>query len=295
MRSSFLAIAIGLSVAGFASNAFGADVTPEPEPVLLNDMYAEIFGSYTELGKDFGTEDDKFWAGGAGIYWSIPLSDMVSLQLDGKGEVTENDGEDEDTTDYEYSVGGAAHLSYRDPQSFLVGIFGGLSNAAGGENGDTTAYFIGGEGQLYVDQATFYVQGGYLDGEGDDFDEQILNDTYFVRGQLRYYLTDNFRATVEGAYAVGQVDLEDNTDIYDWGAELEYKFDDAPISVFASYEGTFMDQTPGEEDKLSEDVYTVGLRLDFGTTTIIERDRQGAGLDMPRIGRWQGEAGGPLE
>ena len=117
MRSSFLAIAIGLSVAGFASNAFGADVTPEPEPVLLNDMYAEIFGSYTELGKDFGTEDDKFWAGGAGIYWSIPLSDMVSLQLDGKGEVTENDGEDEGHTNESVlqtvGVGSLFHISRR--------------------------------------------------------------------------------------------------------------------------------------------------------------------------------------
>lgn len=294
MRSSLIALlAFGL-VSGLATGASAADVTPEPEPVLLDDVYAEIFGNYTELGKDFGTEDDKFWAGGAGIYWSIPLGDMVSLQLDGKSEITENEGGD-DENDYEYSIVGAGHLSYRDPQSYLLGIFGGVANSAAGDNGDTTGYFIGGEGQLYIDRATFYVQGGYFDGEKNDLDDSILTDTYFVRGQLRYYLTDNFRGTLEGAYAVGRVDEEDDTDIYDWGVELEYRFDESPISLFASYEGTDMDQTPGESDKLSEDVYTVGLRLDFGASTVFDRDRLGAGLDTPRFGRWQGEAGGPLE
>ncbi len=296
MRSSLLAILAFGGVVGLAGAASAADVTSEPEPVLLNDVYAEIFADYTWLSEDFGTEDDKFFAGGAGAYWSIPLSDMVSLQLDGNGEITENDGEGGSfENDFEHSIGGAAHLSWRDPQTYLLGVFGGVSNVADGDNGDTTAWFIGGEGQLYIDQATLYLQAGYFDGEKNDFDDEILTNTWFVRGQLRYYFTENFRAALEGAYAVGRVDEEGDTDIYDWGVELEYKFDETPISVFAAYEGTFIDQTPGESDKLEEDIIKGGVRFDFGSNSIFDRDRRGAGLDTPRFGRWQGESGGPLE
>ena len=303
MRSSLLGVLAVLGIAGFAGHSLAADVVAPEVPALIKDAYLELYVAYTFLDGDFlaefEEEDDDFFAGGGAAYWSVPLSDVVSLQLDGTAEITENEGED-DETNYEHSIGAAAHLSYRDPTSHLIGVFGGVSHAAvgheGGENADTTGWFIGGEGQLYRDQNTFYVQAGFFDG-GDSSDDSanILADTFFIRGQFRHYFSENFRAALDAAYAVGQVDEEDNTDLIDWGAELEYKPDELPVSLFVTYEGLDLDQNPAEDDTLTEHVFKVGLRWNFDGTPIFDRDRLGAGLDTPRFGRWQGEAGGPLE
>lgn len=158
-----------------------------------------------------------------------------------------------------------------------------------------TAFFVGGEGQLYLDQSTVYLQAGYLDGEKNGEDDEIFTDTFFVRGQFRYYFAENVRAALGLAYADGRVDEEKNTEVVDWGAELEWKPEDFPVSLFAAYEGMDLDQRPGESDHLDEHVIKLGLRLDFGANSIFERDRLGAGLDTPRFGRWLGEANGPLE
>ena len=292
MRASLFGILAVLGIAGFAGSSLAADVVA-PEPALINDGYLELFADYTFLGGNFGSEDDDFFAGGAALRWNLPLSDMVSLQLDGNGELTENSGGDDN--DLEDTLGGAAHLSYRDPESWLLGIFGGAQYADDGDNGDVLGFFIGGEGQLYWDQNTFYLQAGYLDGGENDSNDNIFTSTFFARGQFRHYFTENVRAALGLGYADGRVDEEKNTEVIDWAAEVEWKPEDYPVTLFAAYEGMDMDQRPGESDHLDEHVIKLGLRYDFGSYSIFERDRLGAGLDTPRFGRWLGEANGPLE
>lgn len=282
-----------LGFGGLAPVALAADVS-EPAPTLLNSGYVELNASYTFLGDDFGTEDEDFFAGGAALYWNLPLTDAASLQLDLLGEATDNMGENDESS-YEGSGTAALHLSMRDPASYLLGVFGGGVMASTGDNGDISAFFVGGEGQFYWDRTTFYGQAGFLDGGENGSDDPILNEAFFARLQVRHYLSDNTRLAAQVAYANGEVDEESNTDVFDWGAELEHKLDSFPLSVFAAYEGMHMDQNPGEDDRLTEHVAKIGFRYDFGASSIMERDRYGAALDLPRFGRWLGEASGPLE
>ena len=288
---------LALSTAMLGVSAFGAMAAdPVAEAGLISSGYADVFAAYSFLGGDFGSEDDEFLSGGGAFRWSMPVGDAMSLQLDAAGEITENSGSNE--ADYENSIGGALHLSYRDPSSHLFGIFGGVLNSGVGDNGSVDGYFIGGEGQYYADMNTFYVQAGYLDGKtsNDDTDDDgVLGDAWFARGVWRHYFSEVTRLSLEGSYANGQVDEEPDTDVIGWGAELETAPADWPMSVYLGYEGSYYDQEPGESDTLDEHMIKIGARFDFGAGSVFERDRLGAGLDTPRFGRWLGIAGGPLE
>ena len=85
---------------------------------------------------------------------------------------------------HSYLIGG--HINWRDSQRGLFGVFAGAGDAGGGF-GPARRHVVGGvEGQLYWNQFTLYVQGGYdtvvggfiFDGEPH---------AWFVRGTGRYF------------------------------------------------------------------------------------------------------------
>lgn len=296
MKKVALSLALLLSPAIAQASDLPSKKTPSSPVInsLINGGYAEIFGSFTGLSGDFGSEDKDFLGAGGALKWNVPLSNAMSIQIDGVGDLSQNTNRS--GNNYQNSFTGGAHLSYREPNSHLFGIFAGGSRANVGDNGHAVAAFVGGEGQIFLGNETLYFQAGYLNGESSSSStDGVLSSAYFARAQLRHYFNDNFRAAIDLSYANGKVDEEPHTDVFGWSGELEYKIEKTPVSVFVAYNGTYMDQTPGEDDTLFEHVGIVGLRYSFDSNSLLKRDRLGAGLDMPRFGRWLGEAAGPLE
>ena len=80
----------------------------------------------------------------------------------------------------------------------LLGVFGGAGQAnfeGGGGNSDNEATFafVGGEGQLYLQDWTLYGQAGAIIANGDDdiLGNDDQNDAaFFVRGVARWFIDD---------------------------------------------------------------------------------------------------------
>jgi hypothetical protein len=274
--------------------------------------YVEVYGgwartrftdTFCETGDGCGTDVDRFngWAlGGAGRgnYWLAP---NMSVQLDAQAEGTsykENSGTfRENFSNHSYLIGG--HFNWRDSQRGLLGFFAGAGDAGGGFTQAQRHVVVGGEGQVYWNQFTLYVQGGYDTIVGTAFTEP---HAWFVRGTGRYFLTQN--TMLEGTVLYARGELEFNAPFLNpgaspsqdfqtwlWEAKLEHRFASTPFSLFAKYRGsqtkydtitTF--SSPAEtftfEQKITDHRVLVGLRLFMGQDSLFSNDRNGATLDI---------------
>lgn len=154
--------------------------------------------------------------------------------------------------------GANAHLFTRN-DSYLFGGFVGLSDG----DGSDTAYTVGLEAQKYLETVTL---AGVL-AYGDSDDNQG-DGVWGLGGEVRYFATDNFR--LSGGLGYADADGEGLVSI---GLGGEYQFETAPISVYANYA-----RSEFEDSDLSTDTISVGVRYNFGGTTLKSRDRQGASL-----------------
>ncbi|MEE4239264.1 MAG: hypothetical protein V2I51_21295, partial [Anderseniella sp.] len=169
---------------------------------------------------DDGVNDDVLFANGGEGRLSFPVGETLSIQNDFKYEYNQNAIE----SPFANNVGGprysyqfAAHVSHRDPSTFLIGAFGGVGGSnirSGGPGGAFTQdnLFAGGEFQFYLNNFTLYGQAGYV--ETNNTIGVLLDDGFFARGVLRYFPTADSRLQVEGTYinmdyvaqALGDVD-----------------------------------------------------------------------------------------
>jgi hypothetical protein len=93
----------------------------------------------------------------------------------------------------------------------------------------TTYRFVGGEAQFYAGDLTFYGQGGYIDvAPARPAVNQRLDDGFFARGVVRWFLEPDTRVQLEGGYAGlervgggGQGPGPRDLDIYTWGARYD--------------------------------------------------------------------------
>ena len=86
---------------------------------------------------------DEVFRGGAAF--SFPVGDMFGIQAD----LTALDAFGET------AVGGAAHFFTRDPNSYLLGVYGGYVDA-----GPANIWYIGPEAELYLDNISIEAVGG---------------------------------------------------------------------------------------------------------------------------------------
>lgn len=221
------------------------------------------------------------WSGD--LKGSMPIANSFSLQAD----VHHERYVGADSLSAGYQVDNATtyglHASYRDPSTFLAGIFAGYSATdTGGKSGRGP---IGGiEGQYYFGPFTFYGQVGRSW-------EKIVNegaDTKFVgnflRVAVRYFLSDD--TMFQAGYARGNSDtFEDAGDpghVKEWTLEGKTRImDKQPLYGFAQYRyGRY--QANGE-DTGSEKLLTVGVSYEFGSPSLKATDRRGATLDTPTL------------
>jgi hypothetical protein len=243
-------------------------------------------------------EASDYWTVGGGGALDAAFG-ALNVQADFSGEATLDEGSANDT--YQGSYGGGLHAGWRDPERGALGVFGAAGefyiNNETGPNTDNVAWVVGGEGQAYFDAVTLYLQAGYLDREpvssGGDLD--ALKNAGFVRGVGRYFPTDDLKLELEGSYAQGKMDPdEDNVWIAGWGAEAEYRMRDRPIAGFVRYTGSHYNQDD-DTDELTEHRFGFGFRVYFGRETLRAHDRRGASLDLPRYLEWNGQVAGALE
>lgn len=238
-RAAFLlsgTIAAGM----YGSVSLAADIEATgPLPAVSGpNGKVEIGAGWSDID-DLG--DDEVFRGGAAF--SFPVGDMFGIQAD----LTVLDVYG-DTT-----IGGAGHFFTRDPDSYLLGVYGGYV-----DGGPANIWHIGPEAELYLDNISIEAVGGYMDisnGGGSEF---------YAMGKLALYATEDLRLSV-GASSVA--------DFESASAGLEWFMGDTGIPASLTVEG-----------RLGEDGFTsvmAGLSLYFGgeDKSLIRRHRE----DDPRL------------
>jgi hypothetical protein len=244
--------------------------------------YVEVYTGWAQTTVDFlnGQRFDGWALGGAGRgnYW---ISRDMSLQVDAQAEGTSYDipGSSGSFSTHSYLVGG--HWSWRSPQQYLFGLFGGIGDASGFFSSQRTG-LIGAEAQWYWHQFTLYGQVGYdttLSNNG-------FSDTnaWFLRGTGRYFINPNFMLEGTVMYANGDIDpvccgSSLGFETWTWSAKGEWRLPTAPFSVYAKYQGseTSFDRF---SDKVTDHRVLFGLKLHMGDRTLQQTDRAGATLDI---------------
>jgi hypothetical protein len=238
-RAAFLlsgTIAAGM----YGSVSLAADIEATgPLPAVSGpNGKVEIGGGWSDID-DLG--DDEVFRGGAAF--SMPVGDMFGIQAD----LTALDAYG-DT-----AIGGAGHLFTRDPNSYLLGVYGGYVDV-----GSTDAWYVGPEAELYLDNISIEAVGGFMDFSG------VSGTDFYAMGKVALYATDNLRLSV-GASTVA--------DFESANAGLEWFMGDTGLPLSLTVEG-----------QLGEDGYTsvlAGLSLYFGgeDKSLIRRHRE----DDPRL------------
>ena len=233
-RAAFLlsgTIAAGM----FGSVSLAADIgTTSALPAVSGpNGKIEVGGGWTDID-DLG--DDEVFRGGAAF--SFPVGDMFGIQVD----LTALDAYGET------AIGGAGHFFTRDPNSYLLGVYGGYV-----DSGPANAWYVGPEAELYLDNISIDAVGGIMDisnGGGSEF---------YTMGKVALYASENLRLSV-GASTVANFESAN--------AGVEWFMGDTGLPLSLTVNGQF-----------GEDGYTsvmAGLSLYFGgeDKSLIRRHRE---------------------
>ncbi len=232
----------------------------------------EIYGSYSSAvayGSNDSDANDNYTGGGGGGSVNFWLNDNYTLQIDGNFSFFRNAPDDDTGNAIEMLV----HTGWRSTERGYFGAFGGF--VALGQSGADTApnqWVIGGEGAVYWDMLTVFVQGGFMD-TWSAAEAEAFTDTYFVRGGARYFFDPNLKLEASGGFLSGDEYTDTPVDMPFWRAEVEYKPDDARVSWFGAYMGYSEDEVGYEHTN-----HTVmgGIRIHIGQDTLMSVDRSGA-------------------
>jgi len=295
LKVSFAGAAVCVALTSFAQAADMQPVLKAPAAVDQQATgYVEVYSGWARTTNENDGDRERFngWAlGGAGRgnYW---LSHNMSVQLDAQAEGTSYDSSrgSGNFSTHSYLVGG--HWSWRHPQQYLFGLFGGVGDAGGfGEfTSSQRTGLIGAEAQWYWHQFTLYAQVGY-DTTLNNADSVDSINAWFLRGTGRYFINPNFLIEGTVTYANGNVDFACCGDssigfqTWTWGVKSEWRFATAPFSVFAKYQGSETTYDDSRSSYLRDASVTdhrvlFGLKLHMGDRTLQQTDRAGATLDI---------------
>lgn len=246
----------------------------------------EAWIGYSFLNQDnAGTIDDSYPGLGGAFRVNIPAGGDLSFQVDLQGESAFVDDTSEN---YTGSFLGGTHLSWRNPEEWLLGAFIGVGNGFNASDETTTAYLVGVEGQYYLTDWTFYGQVGYADAdEVDTGTPDAFRDAWFGRGVARFFVDGNVKLEGELSYASGEADTgpTDDMDVLGWGARYERTLPSMDAAFFLAYQGNHYNND-SEARSVTEHTLKLGLNFAFGIEGQKYIDRHGATLDLPMVTRW---------
>ena len=180
---------------------YAADISAPADLCAVSDFNGKASGS----GGFYDSEanDGERVQGEASL--SLPLGCLLGLQLDGAfGDLAGDD-----------AGGVAAHLFTRDPNQYL---FGAYASYSGIDNVDV--WRVGAEAQLYLDNISFEMLGGFEDAH-------ITGSDFFTASNVAFYPDDNLRLSV-GYEHFQEIDAAT--------AGFEWQIDGLglPVSLFAN-------------------------------------------------------------
>ena len=272
--ASFVAMALTGGV------AFAADVEPVTDLGLSGLMNISA-GAFSYEGTDDSTDTTDAIISGFGAV-NIPLGDSFSAQLDAFGETVLVRGDDVDAYSDMFGIGG--HLSWRNYDSGLVGLFGGLGEGSPTDEEPWNGGWVGIEAQAYLGDFTLYGQAAWLlISSSDDDEEGFDRDSFLVRGVGRYFVTDDAKIEAEVSYMEGGdvIDGDDDGKAWEWGVNGMLRLSEQmPIYGTLAYRGADYDATT-EDDEGESHSLMAGVTFLFGGSSLKENDRMGATLDSP--------------
>jgi hypothetical protein len=184
----------------------------------------------------------------------------MDFQVDGRySHLTANGGGDANV----YAAG--VHFFNR-TDDHLVGGYVGYESIDG--SGTVNDWSAAAELQVYRAHSTLTLRGSWSEVQDIELRGWVLE------GRYEYFASDNLSLNADFGAGQGQA-LGAN--IKTWNASLggEYQFTGTPISVFGGY--NYQRLTAGGGSEHSDSV-GVGVRLNFGEGSLLERSHAGAGL-----------------
>ena len=307
VRSTLVALLCGAAVTTVQAN----EIAPARLFSWHVDGYAGIYGFLRDSFNPRVSPDRT--ALGLVARLNVPVTAGWNVQLDGAYDNDVNGlrfslpGDPDDTRHDLESFGGATHLYWRDPERFAAGVFASYTHF---ETFDLTSYdpvgdtytagkfgnsrLSGGvEGQYFWGPVTLYGQGYVGERRGSAFVDtglaraQLQYDFWGVRAIARYFPIANLKLEAEVGYA--QEQISSNPDLSNYttntvrlAAQATYRFAETPFAIHARYQFEDPSQEGGEIFGIapaSTQKILVGLRMAFGSSTLLEEDRNGASLD----------------
>lgn len=271
-----VALAMGTAVA-HASDFGGASTDPSILSAQPFSGHMELYGQavWQDYWSDYYSPY-KGIGGASRINWAFAPG--MSAQFDLAGQFAADAYYAEYST---FSLYGAAHLNKR-TDTHLLGIFGGVSGTSDYEGyyGWDTSLFGGVEGQLYNGPFTLYAQIGWI-GQIAGYYGPTYNPSYtfgYLFGQVeaRYFITPNTKLAANLGFVSGAVwGYYGGQTTVSYGAEIEHRLASNPFSFFGRVQGFNSTYT-------GMNVYrvTAGLRLNFGSSSLFDQDRNGATLKV---------------
>jgi hypothetical protein len=274
----FLLAATLLSAAGiFSSAALGADAAPLPEESQFG-FTADIWAGYYFLGSSSGDADDDdlkgdFPAIGADASVIFGAGDAFLLQGTAQGALNFLGSGDDDQMESGWQV--AAHAMHGSG----IGVLGGYGETEYDDEDPSDFWFVGGEYLYAFDSGNFLLQAGYLDSSPNLSVNATLSDAWFVRAAPSFNVGDGGSAGLHVGYADGEVDSPgENGYVVSWGASFDYALESVPVTLFAAYDGLYVD---GEDASADEHQIKAGIQISLGGLA----DKE---IDTPEIFRWIG-------
>jgi hypothetical protein len=306
------AMAADGQVDGFGSLEIGHNTL---NPGSYSDTYCYSGGSC--YGQSI---DDGITAKGldvnARVTVAVPLGGMFGGQVDGQFSRTayHMNGQYESVTIKFNQSTVAAHAYARLSDTAVLGVIGqrtafntnfntggGRFGPFGSSLGGRAVYYIGGEGQVALGKATLAAQVVY----GSDDSTYTNSAGVNASAQVRYFLQDNAKITLRGGLESFKVtpDQAYYTCTYSCysnrvlavavGLNGEYRLPGSAVSLTADADyraikgkyryfytdGSYNDNLRSTYGDLR---FMVGVKLNFGSKTLIERDRSGASFDTVR-------------
>jgi hypothetical protein len=281
-----------LSGAVLALTTIAAAAAPAPSGFIGFDMGATST-DFDVHHNFYGGDSTAFLFGGHAAL-NAWLSDDMSVQFDLAGEGTGPIERYLAGADYKDGRTGAlagAHVSWRNPQSYLFGAFAGLSAQSNLDYEGTMSHAVFGvEGQYYCGSLTLYGQAGYI-GLLYDAGEYEPKSIWFLRGVARYFVdaADKLQADVSYGDTDEIVLRPKNTsEFWNASASWEHRFDGSPFSLTLAYSGMWAEADNHFDPFRStaqENIVTLGVSLHLGDGSLKEADRNGATLDLPNFNR----------
>jgi hypothetical protein len=236
-----LFVAASVAALAFSAPAFAQQVGSVGAAVNYSDIDSKVVNADGTSVKIDGSV-----AGPVGAAWTVTVNGDVSI--------SDNDISDETV------ASGAAHLTTKVGDNWRVGGFTALSRPS-----NDTLWAVGAEAHKYFDKVT--LSGLVAYGQSNDLDA----DLYAVRGEARYFVTDDFR--LDGGLGYSKIDTAIEADAWDASVGGEYKFASSGWSTFGKYTHTESEDLAD----LKSDAVKIGVRYTFGGSL---KARDAAGADL---------------